>query len=256
MSPWLLAIPVFVAVSFLFLHLISARGLRRALIFTIFCLIVMIDKEASQGRFHPPDYILHGEFPRIFGASIVVVLGWYFAFVCSWYLSERILTAMRLKHPPKPAMLIILIALLVAMFSLAMEMTGIAMGWWEWTDMRGRLSPLSEASITLAGMLPYWQRIGTRITAWAFHSLVVFVPYLLLEETRLRDRLPNWSKPLLSLAYIAAMYIITNLTGHADMIIIGVILLIVAITTNKFDLTPPSTFFDARSLSERVPKAE
>jgi len=249
MRLWFFSLSVFAGALFLFGHLVYTRGLRRALVFSIFCLAVMVDKEASQGRTHIPDYVVHGNFPKVFGASVVVVLGWYFAFVCSLYLAERILAAWR-SRPPGPVMLAALILPIVAFFSLAMEMTGIAMGWWSWSDMRGMI-PLSEASASMADMVPYFVRIGSRMTAWAFHALIVFLPYLLLEETALRDRIRNWLKPILTIVYIISLYILTNLTGHADLPIIVCVLTLAGLALRGLELKPPSTYFiSASSIGE------
>lgn len=243
-----LAIPACLAVGMLVYHSFRANGARWSLIFFLFTLAVMIDKEKSQQRRidhgFDPDYIVSGGFLRLFDAPVVVLVGWIFTFYLSWFLARSILERsrrMRVYIVPH----IILASLFVATFSMAMEITGINLGWWEWTG------PFNDP-VTISENFIFVQQ-GGRMTAWMFHSLIIYCPFFLLENSSMR-KITGISHPVIgpaadtviklviSVAFIASMYISTNLSNHKDILIIGTVYLLLLVFFRKTRFLPTLPF--------------
>lgn len=115
-------------------HYTILRGWKWAGIFTACAIFFGLWHEANPLREQDPEYWFSDNAITVMGLPIVGVIGWIEVIYLSWFLVEILFPkVMRSKILVWPAFLSAMIA---SLFSLCIETTGIAIGWWIWREDR------------------------------------------------------------------------------------------------------------------------
>lgn len=141
-------------------------GWRRTAVFFVSSLLLMALKERGSALYEH-EYVVRDSLLKIGGVAPLIPIGWTFAFAVSWMLAEGVVERIRgradLLFPT-----VALASVGVISVSVAMETTGVAMGWWTW-------------SINNPSPHHFWESL-LRSPAWGYHGIMMFTAIWIAES--------------------------------------------------------------------------
>lgn len=131
-------------------------------------------------------YDINSLFNQIGGAPLAVVIGWLYAFWCSFFMARII--ALRWRKA-EPLFFTVLVSVAIfASFSYCVESMGITAGWWTWTE---DVSTISQRPIYAAlawgnwGIITFLASCGICTHKW-WHAVPFFAAAVLIQQLQAR----------------------------------------------------------------------
>ncbi|GAB4300857.1 MAG: hypothetical protein Kow0090_16350 [Myxococcota bacterium] len=228
----LLVLPAALILSALIWHSYKYHGGRVTTLYFIYGALYYIGRENLNAMtVHydgKPQYFFNNPLITIGKAPLPAIIGWFITGLLGWFLAERILKGHpRLENRLFPTML--LTGVFVSSMSLAVEGTGIHLGWWSWPALQIYYAegPFTEYLLDC----PF-----VALQGWFLTVLTFMVPFCLVECSAFRRK--GAARYLWFLIVPANAFLLSYVFSTARFILVGLLVFLALFNRLEFDYSP------------------